>query len=806
MSHLDALNEPQRQAVLCTEGPVMIVAGAGSGKTRVLTYRIAQILHQGTDPFQILALTFTNKAAREMRNRIEGIAGQQARHLWMGTFHSIFARLLRGQAEKIGYPSHFSIYDTDDSKSLIKTLVAEMQLEADLYKAGYVYNRISSAKNSLIGPEQYANSAELLAQDASAGRPHIHQIYSAYAQRCFRAGAMDFDDLLLKTFALLTQHTDVLNRFQHQFQYILVDEYQDTNLAQYRIIKMLAAAHRNLCVVGDDAQSIYGFRGANIQNILKFKDDYPELKTFHLEQNYRSTGHIVQAAGSLIARNIHQFEKKLWTGNEQGAKIRVSSAASDGEEGRYIASDLLEARLRNQLKYSEFAILYRTNAQSRPLEEALRRQNIPYRIYGGLSFYQRKEIKDMLAYLRLIVNPTDEEALRRIINYPTRGIGKTTLDRLYAWAGERNEPIWSLLTAMADQPAAPQGMNKVVDFVFMIRGFQTLSTREDAYQVAQHVSKHTGLHRLLVEDKSVEGISRMQNIEELLNAIREYTEEDEVDPTTGDVESRDRSLAGFLQHVALLTDADLESDDDNDEKVSLMTIHQAKGLEFSHVYVAGMEETLFPSSMSLESRADLEEERRLFYVAITRAEKRLTLTYAQTRFRHGNFLWPEPSRFLSELDPSCLDMRKNSSSQAASNYGMGSSGMRSSSSQAASNYGMGSSGMRSNGASGYSSGNTRPSTYGSSNGKSASTYGKAVHKPMPSRTAPANQESTNLVHFEPDDTTNLKAGMKVLHQRFGKGEVLSVEGVAPDHKATIRFIQQGEKIILLKFARMKIIG
>jgi DNA helicase-2/ATP-dependent DNA helicase PcrA len=396
----------------------------------------------------------------------------------------------------------------------------------------------------------------------------------------------------------------------------------------------------------------------------------------------------------------------------------------------------------------------------------------------------------MLAYLRLIVNPTDEEALRRIINYPTRGIGKTTLDRLYAWAGERNEPIWNLLTAMADQPAAPQGMNKVVDFVFMIRGFQTLSTREDAYQVAQHVSKHTGLHRLLVEDKSVEGISRMQNIEELLNAIREYTEEDEVDPTTGDVESRDRSLAGFLQHVALLTDADLESDDENAEKVSLMTIHQAKGLEFSHVYVAGLEETLFPSSMSLESRADLEEERRLFYVAITRAEKRLTLTYALTRFRHGNFLWPEPSRFLSELDPSCLDMRKSSSNQAASTFGVNSSNMRNSSASG----------------SGYSSGNTRPSTYGSSNGKSANTYGKAVHKPMPSRTAPANQESVNLVHFEPDDTTNLKEGMKVLHQRFGKGDVLSVEGVAPDHKATIRFIQQGEKIILLKFARMKIIG
>ena len=795
----------------------MIVAGAGSGKTRVLTYRIAQILQQGTDPYQILALTFTNKAAREMRSRIENLAGGQARQLWMGTFHSIFARLLRGQAERIGYPTQFSIYDTDDSKSLIKTLVAEMQLEADLYKPGYVYNRISSAKNSLINHEQYAQSGDIIAQDAAAGRPHIHQIYSAYTQRCFRAGAMDFDDLLLKTFELITLHSEVLNRYQHQFKYILVDEYQDTNLAQYRIIKMLAAAHRNLCVVGDDAQSIYGFRGANIQNILKFKDDYPELQTFHLEQNYRSTGCIVQAAGSLIARNIHQFEKKLWTGNEQGAKIRVTSAVSDSEEGRYIASDLMEARLRNQLNYSEFAILYRTNAQSRPLEEALRRQNIPYRIYGGLSFYQRKEIKDMLAYLRLIVNPTDEEALRRIINYPTRGIGKTTLDRLYAWAGERNESIWSLLSAMADLPTPPAGMNKVVDFVYMIRGFQTMSSRGDAYQVAQHVSKHTGLHRLMVEDKSVEGISRMQNLEELLNAIREYTEEEEVDPTTGAVDSRDHSLAGFLQHVALLTDADLDGDDENPEKVSLMTIHQAKGLEFNQVYVTGMEESLFPSSMSMESRADLEEERRLFYVAITRAEKRLTLTYAQTRFRHGNFLYPEPSRFLAELDPSCLELRKGiqgSGQPGFSGYSTGYGGSSRSTHSSRSSGSLGSTGT--SGQSPYrpsspyqqkNSGHSSQNGAGGNNRESTgSLYGKPVHRPLRNPTpTTTTADAANSIHFEPDDTTDLRAGMKVLHQKFGKGDVLSVEGTAPDHKATIRFIQQGEKVILLKFARMKII-
>jgi len=747
MSYLDELNDVQREAVVNTDGPTMIVAGPGSGKTRVLTYRIAHLLNNVADPFSILALTFTNKATEAMRQRIEKIAGTNARNLYMGTFHSVFARILRVDAQKIGYPSNFTIYDTDDSRSLIKTIIKEQGLDDKIYKPNQIQWRISAAKNALITPQQYAEDPELLSEDRDQRRPATANIYMLYCERCFKSGAMDFDDLLLNTHIILEKFPDVLYKYQHKFRYVLIDEFQDTNTLQYAIVKKIADVFQNITVVGDDAQSNYAVRGATIDNILKFEKDFPELKVFKLEQNYRSTQNIVKAANELIHRNKNQLKKEIWTENGKGEPIKIVRTPSDNEEGRWVADSIMELKMRDHVKNSGIAILYRTNAQSRAFEEALRRYNIPYKIYGGMSFYQRKEIKDMLAYLRLIVNPTDEEALRRIINYPTRGIGKTTLDRLYAWAGERNESIWSLLSAMADLPTPPAGMNKVVDFVYMIRGFQTMSSREDAYQVAQHVSKHTGLHRLMVEDKSVEGISRMQNLEELLNAIREYTEEEEVDPTTGAVDSRDHSLAGFLQHVALLTDADLDGDDENPEKVSLMTIHQAKGLEFNQVYVTGMEESLFPSSMRMESRADLEEERRLFYVGITRAEKRLTLTYAQTRFRHGNFLYPEPSRFLPELDPSCLELRKGiqgSGQPGFSGYSTGYGGSSRSTHSSRSSGSLGSTGTSGQSPyrpsspyqqknSGHSSQNGAGSNYRESTG---SPYGKPVHRPLRNRRPP----------------------------------------------------------------------
>ncbi|MFN3530637.1 MAG: ATP-dependent helicase [Bacteroidia bacterium] len=776
MDYLKLLNEEQRAAVECTEGPVMIIAGAGSGKTRVLTYRIAHLMNLGNDPFNILSLTFTNKAAKEMRERIERVVGTDARNLWMGTFHSVFAKILRIEAGKLGYPSNFTIYDTDDSKSLLKSIIKELNLDTEVYKPNIVYNRISSAKNNLISPAEYKNTPELISDDIAARRGDLYRIYEAYALRCFKSGAMDFDDLLFKTHELLMNYADVLNKYQHRFHYILVDEYQDTNFAQYKIIKMLGAARRNVCVVGDDAQSIYAFRGANIQNILNFEKDYPELNTFRLEQNYRSTQTIVKAAGSVIKKNINQFEKNLWTSNQTGERIRLISSISDNDEGRFVATEIAEKKLNFQLNNGDFAILYRTNAQSRAFEEALRRQNIPYRVYGGLSFYQRKEIKDMIGYLRLVVNPNDEEALKRVINYPTRGIGKTSLDKLIVLADQHDTTLWEVISHMANYNFG-SGANKISDFATLIKSFQALEKRSNAYDLAMHIAKHSGMHQALYSDKTVEGVSRYQNLEELLNAIKEFTENDEF--IEGEELTADKSLGSFLQNVALLTDADNDKDPENADKVVLMTVHQAKGLEFKQVYIVGMEENLFPSQMSLNSRNDLEEERRLFYVAITRAEEQLTISYALSRFRHGSLLNCEPSRFIQEIDPATLDITAARQSPQMS-------------------FGQTDRGGWNQGWQGFNGGH-----------QSATPVSRtaAIRKPQP--TVQAQQQAairlTPEADFVADNTAELAVGMQIEHQRFGIGKVVSLEGNHPDTKATIFFQGLGQKQILLKFAKIKII-
>ncbi|MFM7178984.1 MAG: ATP-dependent helicase, partial [Bacteroidota bacterium] len=654
MNWLDDLNPAQRAAVECSEGPVMIVAGAGSGKTRVLTYRIAHLIEQGEDPFQILALTFTNKAAGEMRERIEALIGPRAKSLWMGTFHSVFARILRRHAELLGYPTNFTIYDADDSKSLIKNIVRELDLDDAHYKASNLYARISSAKNSMILVEEYAGDASLIAGDKAAGRPRFVEVYRAYVDRCHRSGAMDFDDLLLNIFKLLEQYPEVLNYYQVQFKHVLVDEFQDTNRVQYRIVRLLSAMHRNICLVGDDAQSIYAFRGAVIDNILNVHRDYPELQTFRLEQNYRSTGNIVGASGSVIAQNNKQIPKELWTQNTAGDKIRLLRCVSDNEEGRLIAAELHAAKHQFRLSNKDFAILYRTNAQSRAFEEALRRQNIPYKVIGGLSFYQRREIKDFLAYLRLVVNHADEEALRRVINYPARGIGRTSMDKWILEADREGLTLWQMLVAMEQGHPLGKALGaagrKMSDFARAVQVWAVAAQRDNAIALARQVWKQSGLHAELQSDTTIEGVNRLQNVEELLNAIEEFCESDEAvpDEVTGE---DDRSIGAFLQHIALLTSADDSTEDADRDYVSMMTVHQAKGLEFDHVFVVGMEEDLFPSAMARDNRLDLEEERRLFYVAITRARQRLCLSFALTRFRFGTLCYGEPSRFLFEMDP-----------------------------------------------------------------------------------------------------------------------------------------------------------
>jgi DNA helicase-2/ATP-dependent DNA helicase PcrA len=758
--YLKQLNEAQRSAVLQVEGPVMIVAGAGSGKTRVLTYRIAHMLSEGIDSFNILALTFTNKAAKEMRHRIESLVGPEAKNLWMGTFHSIFAKILRAEADKLGYPSNFTIYDTDDSKSLIKSILKEMNLDDKTYKPGMVLNRISNAKNNLIPAKAYAGIDELTSYDSASGKPFIAQIYMEYAKRCFRAGAMDFDDLLLKTYELLMKHLDVLNKYQHKFKYIMVDEYQDTNHCQYMIVKKLAAVFENICVVGDDAQSIYSFRGATIQNILNFERDYPDMKVYKLEQNYRSTQTIVNAAGSVILRNKDQITKKVWTSNDLGEPIRLMKASTDNEEGKLIAESIFENRMNHQLANSDFAILYRTNAQSRSIEEALRKMNIPYRIYGGTSFYQRKEVKDVIAYLRLVTNHKDEESLKRVINYPARGIGKTSMERAMVLAKEHQISLWEIISNANQFVMLGAARSKLMDFATMIKSFATMMEKQDAYEMAMLVAKSTGLLKTLNDDKTVEGMSRYENLVELLNGIKEFVEDD-----SSEVE---KTLAFYLQDIALLTDADKDKDDNN--KVSLMTIHAAKGLEFPHVYISGLEENLFPNQMASGSRTDLEEERRLFYVGVTRAEKRLTLSFATSRFRFGNLLPCEPSRFLEEIDAEYIQFDPSSYS-------------RNRSQRNANRF------------------NEPPAPRTKQYGRETTVGSDQRNRNL---AIPKNKPAA-IPNFTPEDMSSIQESSLVEHQRFGKGMVVKIEGMGDQKKATIDFEEYGAKQLVLRFAKLRFI-
>ncbi|MFT5980799.1 MAG: DNA helicase-2/ATP-dependent DNA helicase PcrA, partial [Flavobacteriales bacterium] len=652
MEYLNELNSEQRKAAEHINGPMMVIAGAGSGKTRVLTYRIAHLINNGADAFSILSLTFTNKAAKEMKERISKIIGdKEASNIWMGTFHSVFSRILRIECEKINYPRNFTIYDTQDSRSLIREITKSFNLDDKVYKPATIYGRISAAKNNLIGPESYKQNMEIMGEDSQAGRPMTGEIYQAYADRCYRAGAMDFDDLLYKTNILLRDYPEVLHRYQHKFKFILVDEYQDTNFAQYLIIKQLGAVNQNVCVVGDDAQSIYGFRGADIGNILNFKQDYPDFDMFKLEQNYRSTKVIVNAANSVIAKNKNQIQKTVWTDNVDGEKIYLNRSMSDNDEGRFVSNSIFEIKNQEQAKHNDFAILYRTNSQSRSFEEALRKINIPYKIYGGLSFYQRKEIKDLLAYFRLAANQNDDEALKRIINYPARGIGKTTMDKLTIASAKFKAPMWAVIENPFEYPSEiPNAAQaKLNDFQTNIKSFTAQLDTKNAFELGQEIAQSTGLLRELYSDKNPEGVARYENIQELLNGLKEFS--DDVDDDNPDAIN---TLPDFMVDVALLTDAD--KDDDDIEKVSMMTIHASKGLEFDYVYIVGLEENLFPNQMALSSREDLEEERRLFYVAITRAKKRALLSYAITRYRWGQLSQCEPSRFIEEIDPQYINI------------------------------------------------------------------------------------------------------------------------------------------------------
>lgn len=753
---LSQLNDSQRDAVVHTEGPVMIIAGAGSGKTRALTYRIAHMLEKGVDPFSVLALTFTNKAAKEMKNRIMDLVGHdKGRNVWMGTFHSIFARILRVEGHLLGYPQNFTIYDSDDSKRLIKSITGELTLDSKVYSPSQVLHRISGAKSNLFSAQDYCNNTDITNADFSAGKPMIGEIFKMYNNRLKRADAMDFDDLLFNTNVLLRDFPEVLYKYQHKFKYVLVDEYQDTNYAQYLIIKRIAALNENICVVGDDAQSIYSFRGANIQNILNFKIDYPDNQLFRLEQNYRSTKTIVNAANGVIAQNKDQIKKTVWTDKENGELITLLRASSDNEEGTLVANSIFGFKMSKQLPNNSFAILYRTNAQSRSIEEALRRQGIPYKIFGGLSFYSRKEVKDLLGYFRLVINHNDEEALLRIINYPARGIGKTTIERLQVIANEQNRSIWELIEHPSE---LQQEFNKGViikldDFVTKIKSFSVQMKTKTAFDLARHITTSVAIVADLKEDDSPEGVQRIENIESLLNAIQEYSEKEPViDEETGEA-IKENTLQGFMQDVALLTDADNDKEE-NADRVVLMTIHAAKGLEFPYVYIVGVEENLFPSIQSLGTRAELEEERRLFYVAITRAELKLTISYAESRFRWGTPTLCEPSRFIEEIDAAFIEQpRKKISFQANKPYAI-------------------------------------PQTP-----KLAKNLKKLETEPI-SLTEP----------FESSESDKLEVGMTVLHQKFGQGRITDIEGAGANKKATVAFAAVGNKQLILKFAKLRIIN
>ena len=772
-SFIDELNDAQRAPVLHKDGPLMVIAGAGSGKTRVLTYRIAYLMEQGVDAFNILALTFTNKAAREMKKRISEIVGvSETKNLWMGTFHSVFAKLLRYDGDKLGYPSNFTIYDTQDSQRLIASIIKEMGLDKDIYKYKQVQNRISSFKNNLITVKAYFNNPELMEADAMAKRPRIGDIYQNYVDRCFKAGAMDFDDLLLRTNELLTRFPDVLLKYQDRFRYILVDEYQDTNHSQYLIVRALADRFQNICVVGDDAQSIYSFRGANISNILNFQRDYDNVGMYRLEQNYRSTKNIVNAANSIIAKNKNQLEKHVWTANDDGAAIKIHRSITDAEEGRFVANSIWDHKMQNQMSNGEFAVLYRTNSQSRAIEDALRKRDIPYRIYGGLSFYQRKEIKDVLSYLRLVINPKDEEALKRVINFPARGIGQTTIDKLVVAANHYGRSMFEVMENISkiDLKINSGTKRKLEDFVTMVKSFQIINEGADAFTLAEHVAKKTGLLLEFKKDGTPEGIARMENIEELLNGIKDFVEgQKEIADATG-------GLSEFLEDVALATD--LDNDTGDDDRVALMTIHLAKGLEFPYVYIVGMEEDLFPSGMSMNTRSELEEERRLFYVALTRAEKQAYLTYTQNRYRWGKLIDAEPSRFLEEIDE-----------QYVENLTPLDGGYRYKSMIDADIFG--------------------------EVDKSKLRQTKPVNGTPPSIDRPNINQLQKLRKIKPDlsqpvGNTNtidpgLAEGALVNHSRFGRGKVLKIEGVGNDRKAEIKFDQGDVKKLLLRFAKLEVL-
>jgi len=751
MDYLDHLNPEQKKAVLHNQGPAMIIAGAGSGKTRVLTYRIAHLIREDVDAFNILSLTFTNKAAKEMRERIESVVGTEARNIWMGTFHSVFAKILRVEAPRLGYPSNFTIYDTDDCKQLIKQIVKERGLDDKVYKPNTVLNRISSAKNQLMTATQYKDSGDASELDQKANLSEIAKIFKIYEDRCFKAGAMDFDDLICNTYKLLNEHNDVLNKYQDKFRYIMVDEYQDTNYAQYLIIKRLAAKFENIVVVGDDAQSIYAFRGADISNILNFEKDYSDLRVFKLEQNYRSTDSIVQAANNIIEKNTAQLPKDIWTSNPEGEKIDVVKALSDNEEARYIAHSIYENRMNLSISYDEFAILYRTNAQSRSLEEALRKLGIGYRIVGGMSFYQRKEIKDLLAYLRLTVNPNDEQALRRVINYPKRSIGNTAIAKMIVMADEQGASLWDIVSNIERFPKE-RFTEKVYEFATLIKSFQALAKSKDAYDAAFEISKASGVQRELHNDKTVEGVARYENLQELLNGIKDFVD---------DPEREQKDLGGFLQDIALLTNAD-EKDKDQGPKVTMMTVHSAKGLEFKHVYIGGLEEDLFPSMMMLSSRADLEEERRLFYVAVTRAETKLTLSFATSRYKYGRLFSCDPTRFLRAIATKYLNLKtqKKPSEKKKELF--------------------------------------------RDNPGASSGFSKINVTKRPKATNTNNITYKAPADFTPDDTANLATGMKVEHAKFGFGIVSKMDVDGANRKAIIQFKEVGEKTLLLAFAKLKI--
>ncbi|MFM7022331.1 MAG: ATP-dependent helicase [Flavobacteriales bacterium] len=747
--YLKELNPSQQEAVLGYQGPSMVLAGAGSGKTRVLTYRIAHLIENGVSPFNILALTFTNKAAKEMRERIEKILGPEARNIWMGTFHSIFARILRIEHQRINFPSNFTIYDTTDSKNLIKTIVKELELDDKIYKSSVILHRISSAKNNLISAEKYAADEQIRQEDKMTAKPRMAEIYSTYQNRMLKSSAMDFDDLLFKTNVLLKDQPDVLLKYQHLFQYILVDEYQDTNFSQYVIVKKLAAANRNICVVGDDAQSIYSFRGADIGNILSFQKDYPEAQLFKLEQNYRSSKNIVNAANSIIANNKDQIHKNVWTANQEGEKIKVVKTATDIEESNFVARSIFSEKMNSQAQNLDFAILYRTNAQSRSIEESLRKQNIPYKIYGGLSFYQRKEIKELVAYFRLVLNPHDEEALKRVINFPGRGIGKTTIDKVIIAANNNGVSMWDIISSpnkFAGIGDATQ--SKLSAFVDMIMGFNKVIRKYTAYDLGQQIASASGISKEYFADKTPEGISRYENIQELLNGLKYFSalQEDER------LEEPTHTLDKFMSEIALLTDVDNEKDEDRD-KVTLMTIHAAKGLEFNHVYIVGLEENLFPSQLSVHSRTELEEERRLFYVALTRARKTVHLSYAQNRFRYGNITYSDASRFIEELNEEVMEKIGTKPVQRSVSV------------------------------------NAEPSTPRPVVKSSFVKLDSVVRAKSPSSSNAAIEE-----------------GSEVEHLRFGKGKVVSIDGNDSNRKATIDFENHGKKQLLLKFAQLKVIN